>query len=53
VRLLVGVLAAIHGGKQRWFRPGRITPERLEEVLRVKLPDCDLLAERTRKNPTR
>jgi len=30
-------LATLHSGKTKWFKPGRITPERLEEVLRLKL----------------
>jgi len=36
-RLLLGVIVEIHGGKQRWFKPGRLTPERVQELLWAKL----------------
>lgn len=37
LRILLGALATLHSGKTKWFKPGRITPERLEEGLRLKL----------------
>ena len=35
IRLLLGMIAQTQGGKVRLFKPGRITTERVEEVLRV------------------
>jgi len=36
-RLLVGALAQMYGGHLRWFRPRRMSPERVAEVLAQKV----------------
>jgi len=39
-RLIVGVTAEVYGGKHRWFKPGRLTAKRLQELLRAKLANA-------------
>lgn len=36
-RLLLGVIAKYQGGKTKFFKPGRLTPERIEQLLKAKL----------------
>jgi hypothetical protein len=33
-------MAEVYGGKHRWFKPGRLTAERLQELLRAKLANA-------------
>lgn len=37
LRLLIGALAAYQGGRLLFFKPGRLKPERIEQILRHKL----------------
>lgn len=37
LRLLLGLVVQTQGGATRFFKPGRLSPERAQEVLRVKL----------------
>ena len=37
LRLLLGLVVQTQGGASRFFKPGRLTPERAQEVLRIKL----------------
>lgn len=37
-QLLLGLIASYQGGKTKFFKPGRLTPERIEHVLKAKLP---------------
>jgi hypothetical protein len=35
--LLLGAIVANEGGKLKFFKPGRITPERVKELLALRL----------------
>lgn len=38
IRLLLGLIASHQGGKTKLIKPGRLTAERIEQILKAKLP---------------